>query len=147
MSRAPTSKASSNSEVLNPPARTRNRERTLEELNQALSRLQSNGGKITLKAVAAEAGVSAPLLNNRYPDFAEQVRAIVGKSVRQQRNKKADLLTQEREKNRKLRDLNDSQLVEIRRLASVNEALRAEITLCKAIAENKVTKGDFGRKR
>ncbi|MGN6259953.1 MAG: TetR family transcriptional regulator [Ralstonia sp.] len=129
------------------PPKTRNRKRTLEELNKALSRLQRSGEKITLKAVADEAGVSAPLLNNRYPDFAEQVRAIVGKSVRQQRNKKADLLTQEREKNHKLRELNKSQLVEIVRLASVNEALRAEIALCKAIAENKVTKADFGRKR
>jgi len=109
--------------------------------------LQRNGEKITLKAVADEAGVSAPLLNNRYPDFAEQVRAIIGKSVRQQRNKKADLLTQEREKNRKLRELINSQLVEITRLASVNEAMRIEMSLHKAIAENKVTKGDFGRKR
>lgn len=56
------------------PSRTRNRKRTLGALNQALSRLQRNGEKITLKAVADEAGVSAPLLNNRYPDFAEQVR-------------------------------------------------------------------------
>lgn len=129
------------------PSRTRNRKRTLEELNQALSRLQRNGEKITLKAVADEAGVSAPLLNNRYPDFAEQVRAIVGKSVREQRNKKVDLLSQEREKNRELRELSKSQLAEIRKLASINEALRVEIALCKAIAESKVTRGDFGRKR
>jgi AcrR family transcriptional regulator len=137
----------STSDARDAPSRTRNRKRTLEELNQALSRLQRNGRKITLKAVADEAGVSAPLLNNRYPDFAEQVRAIIGKSVRQQRNKKADLLTQEREKNRELRELNKSQLSEITKLASINEALRAEIVLCKAIAENKVIRGDFGRQR
>ncbi|KJJ95674.1 hypothetical protein UB44_21675 [Burkholderiaceae bacterium 26] len=131
----------------NAPSRARNRKRTLEGLNQALSRLQRNGEKITLKAVADEAGVSAPLLNNRYPDFAEQVRAIIGKSARQQRNKKAGLLTQEREKNRELRELNKSQLAEIKKLASINEALRVEIALCKAIAENKVTRADFGRKR
>ncbi|WP_083370313.1 hypothetical protein [Chromobacterium sphagni] len=70
----------------------------------------------------------------------------MGKTVRQQRNEKADLLTKEREKNRKLRELVGSQLVEITRLASVNGALRAELSLQKAIAEGKVTRGPFGRK-
>lgn len=146
MPRPRTAKAQT-SDGADAPSRTRNRKRTLEELNQALSRLQRNGEKITLKAVADEAGVSAPLLNNRYPDFAEQVRVIIGKSVQQQRDKKADRLTQEREKNRELRELNKSQLAEIKKLASINEALRVEIALCKAIAESKVTRGDFGRKR
>lgn len=90
--------------------------------------------------------MSPSLLNNRYPDFAEQVRAIMGKTVRKQRNEKADLLAKEREKNRTLRELVDSQLVEITRLASVNEALRAELALQKAIAEGKVARGAFGRK-
>lgn len=126
--------------------RQRDRARTLNELQLALHRLQRAGVKITLKAVAVEAKVSPPLINNRYPDFAEQVRAIVGKTVRQQRNEKADLLTKEREKIRKLRELVDSQLVEITRLASVNEALRAELTLQAAIVEGKVARGSFGRK-
>lgn len=126
--------------------RGRNRERTLQELQLALHRLQRTGAKITLKSVAVEANVSPPLINNRYPDFAEEVRAITGKTVRQQRNEKADLLTQEREKNRKLRELVDSQLVEIKKLASVNESLRAELALQQAIAEGKVSKGLFGRK-
>lgn len=72
----------------------------------------------------------ARLVRDLYPDFAEQVRAIIGKSAGQQRKKNANLLTQEREKNRELRDLVDSQRVEITRLASVNEALRAEMALC-----------------
>ena len=127
--------------------RGRDRERTLTELQLALHRLQRAGKKITLRAVAEEAGVSPPLLNNRYPDFAEQVRAIIGKTVRQQRNEKADLLAQEREKNRTLRALVDSQLVEITRLASMNEALRQELTLQKAIADRKVATGAFGRKK
>jgi AcrR family transcriptional regulator len=102
---------------------------------------------VTLKAVADEAKVSPPLINNRYPDFAEQVRAVTGKAIRQQRNEKAELLVKEREKNRKLRELVDSQLVEITKLASVNEALRTEMALLKAIAEGKVTRGPFGGKR
>lgn len=126
--------------------RRRDRERTLHELNLALIRLQRRGEKVTLKAVADEAKVSPPLINNRYPDFAEQVRAVMGKAVRQQRNETADLLVKEREKNRQLRELVSSHLVEITRLASVNEALRAELALQKAIAEGKVARGAFGRK-
>lgn len=99
-----------------------------------------------MKAVAEEAKVTPPLINNRYPDFAERVRAIIGKTVRQQRNEKADLLAEEREKNRKLRTQIDSQLVEITRLASVNESLRAELAVQKAISEGKVARGEFGRK-
>jgi AcrR family transcriptional regulator len=126
--------------------RKRDRERTLHQLNLALIRVQRRGEKVTLKAVADEAKVSPPLINNRYPDFAEQVRAVTGKAIRQQRNEKAELLMKEREKNRKLRELVDSQLVEITKLASVNETLRTEMALLKAIANGKVARGQFGRK-
>ncbi len=125
--------------------RRRDREATLHQLKLALSRVQRRG-KVTLKAVAEEAKVSPPLINNRYPDFAEQVRAIMGKAIRQQRNDKADLLLEEREKNRKLRELVSSQLAEITKLASVNEALRIEMVILKGIAEGKVARGSFGRK-
>lgn len=126
--------------------RKRDRERTLHQLNLALIRVQRRGEKVTLKAVADEAKVSPPLINNRYPDFAEQVRAVTGKAIRQQRNEKAELLVKEREKNRKLKELVDSQLVEITKLASVNESLRTEMALLKAIANGKVARGQFGRK-
>lgn len=134
-----------NIEVAEAP-RKRDRERTLHQLNLALIRVQRRGEKVTLKAVADEAKVSPPLINNRYPDFAEQVRAVTGKAIRQQRNEKAELLVKEREKNRELRELNDGQLVEITRLASVNETLRTENALLKAIADRKVAIGHFGRK-
>ncbi len=126
--------------------RTRDRERTLHELNLALIRVQRRGEKVTLKAVANEAKVSPPLIHNRYPDFAEQVRAVMGKAVRRQRDEKADLLVKEREKSRKLRELVESQLVEITRLASINESLRVELALQRAIADGKVARGGFGRK-
>ena len=120
--------------------RAKNREQTLAALQEALKTLQSGGQKITLKAVAELANVSPSLLNHRYPDFAEKVRGLVGRTIRQQRNEKADLLVAEREKNRQLRALVDSQLVEITRLASVNEALRQELAVQRAMAEGKVTK-------
>lgn len=127
--------------------RGRNRERTLSELQLALHRLQRAGKKITLKAVADEAKVSPALLNNRYPDFSEQVRAIMGKATRHQRNQTADLLANERERNRQLRAQVNSQLVEITRLASVNEKLRADLALQKAIADGKALRGSFGQKK
>lgn len=127
--------------------RQKNRERTLSELQGALKTLQGNGQKITLKAVAVLANVSPSLLNHRYPDFAEQVRGLVGRTIRQQRNEKSDMLVKEREKNRQLRTLVESQLLEITRLASVDEAFRQELAVQRAIAEGKVAKGPFGRKK
>jgi AcrR family transcriptional regulator len=124
----------------------RNRERTLHELNLALLRVQHRGDKVTLKAVADEANVSPPLINNRYTDFAEQVRASMGKAIRQQRNEKADLLVKERDKSRQFRDEMDKLLLKIKRLAFVNEALRNETGLYKAIYDGKVAQGAFKRK-
>jgi AcrR family transcriptional regulator len=126
--------------------RRRNRERTLSDLKLALFRLERSGRKVSLKAVADEAKVSPSLLNNRYPDFAEQVRAIMGKAIRQQRDDKADQLLKARQTNRELRALVDTQSTEITRLASVNEALRSENTLLRAIADGKVARGSFLRK-
>jgi len=116
-------------------------------LQEALKTLQGSGQKVTLKAVADLAKVSPSLLNHRYPDFAEKVRGLVGRTIRQQRNEKADLLLAEREKNRQLRALVESQLVEVTRLASVNEALRQELAVQRAVAEGKVAKGSFGQKK
>ncbi|MNE84941.1 hypothetical protein D3C80_1818860 [compost metagenome] len=70
----------------------------------------------------------------------------MGKAVRRQRDEKAGLLVKEQEKNRKLRKLVRSQLVEIIRLASVNEVLRVELALERAIAERKVVRGAFEHK-
>jgi len=128
------------------PPRQRDRERTLTELQLALHRLQRAGKKVSIKGIAEEAKVTPALIHNRYPDFAEQVRALTIKSTRAQRDEKHDLLQAEREKNRKLRALVDQQIKEFADLASVNEALRAENALLKAMDEGKVLKGPFGRK-
>lgn len=120
--------------------RPRNRDKTLLELRLALNRLQKHGVKISIAAVAKEAGVTNALLHNCYPDFAEEIRSLTGKVVRAQRNENRDLLLLEREKNRQLREQIDSQMKDIVKLASINESLRAEISLHKAIANGKVTK-------
>ena len=128
------------------PPRHRDRERTLMELQLAMHRLQRAGKKVSIKGIAEEAKVTPALIHNRYPDFAEQVRTLTIKSTRAQRDEKHDLLQTEREKNRKLRVLVDQQIKEFADLASVNEALRAENSLLKAMVDGKVLKGPFGRK-
>jgi len=74
------------------------------------------------------------------------VRTLTIKSTRAQRDEKHDLLQKEREKNRVLRALLDCEMKTLAKLASVNETLRAENALLKAMAEGKVLKGPFGRK-
>jgi len=127
--------------------RKRNKKNTLFKLELALSRLEKRGEKITLKAVADEAGVTSPLIINSYPDFAEKVRSITGKDIRRQKNDMAELLTEARKKIRELNELLAIQYIEITKLASLNEALRVENTLQKAIAEGKVLRGEFGQKK
>lgn len=76
--------------------RGKNRQRTLIALQQALKSIQDNGEKLTLKAVAERAGVSPSLLNHRYQDFAEHVRGLIGRTIRQQRSDIATQLAAER---------------------------------------------------
>ena len=145
LQRSSTQRSSSSAGQESRPApRRRDRERTMAELQNALEILQSLDQKITLKAVANQANVSPSLINHRYPDFAEQVRALVGRTIRQQRNDTADLLAEAQERNRQLNKQVKDQLAEITQLASVNEALRMELALQSAIAQGKVTKGEFG---
>lgn len=129
-----------------PDPRRRDRKSTLSDLELALHRLQKRGEKITLAAVSKEAGVSSALMHNRYPDFAEQVRAIIGKGLRKQRDDKANELSRAKDRIKELNELVATQLEEIIRLASVNEMLVKEQAILKAIADGKVTRGQFGLK-
>lgn len=126
--------------------RRRDKASTLFDLRLALSRLQRRGEKVTLAAVSKEAGVSAGLIHNRYPDFAEEVRALIGKALRKQRDDKADELKQARDRIKDLNQLVATQNEQLCKYASVNEMLTRELAIQKAIAEGKVTKGQFGRK-
>ena len=118
--------------------RARNREKTATELSMALNRLQRREEKISISAVAKESGVSPALIHLRYPDFAEEIRKLAGKATRMQRDTKHELLMVEREKNRQLRLHMETLMAEIADLASVNEALKAELRLQTAVASGKV---------
>ena len=84
--------------------------------------------------------VGAFMLSGRYtyPDLAEQIREIGGKTTRAQRDAKHADLVKERETNRTLRAENAILKEDVAKLASVNQTLLAEIAVLKGMASGKV---------
>jgi AcrR family transcriptional regulator len=118
--------------------RRRSREKTREELQLAMLRIKNKGLKLSISAVAAEAGVSAGLIHNTYPDIAEEIREKIGRATRQQRDAKAADLKEARVKLRALREELEAALADVARLASINETLRQEVATLRAAASGKV---------
>lgn len=110
------------------------RERDLQLALARIQRGRSHKGetKVTIAAVAREAGVSTALIHNHYPIIAEMIRNAQGRSCRDQRDKKHQDLHAERGKNRALHQEIDELRLKIASLASINEVLIAENRLLKA---------------
>lgn len=119
-------------------SRQRNREKTLDELQLAMLRVKNKGKKLTISAVASEAGVTPGLIHNTYPDLAESIRAQVGKATRQQRDESIAELTKVRQRNKELRAELETASKDIKRLASTNETLRQEVAKLRAATTGKV---------
>lgn len=107
------------------------------DLQLALARIQrgrahSGESKVTIAAVAREAGVSTALIHNHYPQVAEAIREVQGRSSRAQRDVKQQELLAEREKNRMLRQEMEALRSQVAKLASINEVLSAENRVLKA---------------
>ncbi|POF90023.1 TetR family transcriptional regulator [Pseudomonas putida] len=107
------------------------------DLQLALARIQrgrahSGESKVTIAAVAREAGVSTALIHNHYPQVAEAIREVQGRSSRAQRDVKHQDLLAEREKNRMLRQEMEALRSQVAKLASINEVLSAENRVLKA---------------
>lgn len=84
---------------------------TRQTIKQALLRLQNNrpkvvtaGRKISIAAVAEEAGVSRATIHNNYPEIAERIREMNNNSSRVQLDEKHQKLNILKNKNRELRD-------------------------------------------
>lgn len=118
--------------------RQRSRDRTKGELELAMLRVKNKGKKLSISAVASEAGVTPGLIHNTYPDIAEAVRAQVGKATRQQRDKKIAELSTARERIKELTAERDAALSDIQRLASTNETLRQEVAKLRSVGSGKV---------
>ena len=102
------------------------------DLRLALARIQrgrahTGESKVTIAAVAREAGVSTALIHNHYPNVAEAVREAQGRSSRAQRDVKHQDLIAEREKNKLLRQELEELRLKTADLASINEVLMAEL--------------------
>lgn len=118
--------------------RRRNREHTKKELELAILRVKNSGMKLGISAVAIEAGVTAGLIHNTYPDIAEKIRTATGRGIRQQRDAMAAKLKAVRVQLRTLRKERNAALGEGDRLASINETLRQENATLRAAASGKI---------
>lgn len=101
------------------------------ELRLAITRIEkgrskANESKLTIAAVAREAGVSTALIHNCHPDIAELIRQSQGRSSRAQRDAKQLELKAEREKTRELRLEIALLKSKVATLASINEVLLDE---------------------
>ena len=121
---------------------------TEKELKNALIRLKhgrpkivDKKRKISISALAEEAGVSDSTIHNRYPEIAAEVREITGKEHKAQRDEKNDKLKLERAKNRELREHMEQLESDIRKLTSINATLSNENAQLKAeMASKKVVR-------
>lgn len=120
-------------------SRTRNRDKTREALQYAILRVRNSGRRISISAVAAEAGVSPGLVHNTYPDVAEEIRAMMGRSTRQQRDAKGAELTAAKSRMRELRNELAAVQADVAKLASINETLRQELAILRAATGSNVT--------
>ena len=79
--------------------------------------------KISIKAVAEEAGVSNATIHNNYPDLAEQIRLLSNNHVRHQRHDTKQALSKQRQTTSVLRAEIKALRAQLSEIASVNAAL------------------------
>lgn len=102
-------------------------------------RAHTKAAKLTIAAVAREAGVTPALIHNHYPSVAEDIRTRAGASSRAQRNAKHAELKLVEESKKALLDELATLRARIAQLASINETLLLENQGLRAAAEsNKV---------
>ncbi|HBC36422.1 MAG TPA: TetR family transcriptional regulator, partial [Marinobacter adhaerens] len=93
--------------------------------------------KVSVAAVAEEAGVSRALIHKDYPDLMERIRGNANKAIQRQRDEKHDKLKDERAKNRQLREKIVELTEQRNKLASKNATLELENRRLSSILESK----------
>lgn len=114
------------------PSETREKELRLALARIQRGRARTGETKVTIAAVAREAGVSAALIHNHYPKIAEKVREAQGLASRVQRDVKIKELRKEQQKNRTLRQQIQDLGAKLARLVSINEVLIIENQILQA---------------
>ncbi|AOS81400.1 MULTISPECIES: hypothetical protein [Hydrogenophaga] len=118
-------------------AKTREKELTLAIYRIERGRSHTKAMKLSVSAVAREAGVTPALIHNHYPAVAEVIRTKLAKSSRQQRDLKQSQLKEALERNRQLRQhLSDAE-ERIAKLASINEVLLLKNKTLRATAADR----------
>lgn len=111
------------------------RDRRADRLRIAILRIEKGQSaaeaRLSISAVAREAGVSPSLIHNSYPDIAELIRSKNGIG-RRQREKAQQDLTDLRDRNRLLREEVRDLRKKIAQLASLNEMLEIRVAADKA---------------
>ena len=126
------------SSTSNGSATIRSRRQTEKRLRDAIDQLQGLGTKVSISAVARAADVTPALIHNTYPDIAERIRGVIGKSTRLQRDAKHDALVKEKERNRDLRAEVERLRLEAAKLASINLTLLSKLAVCEETVKGKV---------
>jgi AcrR family transcriptional regulator len=116
----------------------RSRRQTEKRLKEAIEQLQEAGAKVSISAVAKAVAVTPALIHNTYPDIAERIRGVIGKSTRSQRDEKHEALVKERKRNRELRVEVERLRHEAAKLASINLTLMSKLAVFDEISNGKV---------
>lgn len=117
---------------------------TYNKIRMAIVRIENGKPKVvslnrkmSVTAVAEEAGVSDSLIHKDYPDLLERIKKNQDKGYRSERNKKHDVLKSEMEKNRLLRQENKELKLERDNLVSINACLEEEIEMLRSVTNSK----------
>ncbi|AYF88139.1 TetR family transcriptional regulator [Pseudomonas sp. DY-1] len=108
------------------PAEDREKDLKLALLRIQKGRARTGETKVTIAAVAREAGVSKALIHNYYPRIAEAIREAQGRSSRAMRDVKHQDLLAERKKSAAYRQEIEELRAKVANLASINEVLLEE---------------------
>ena len=106
-------------------------------LEKGQPKVVEKGRKVSVAAVAEEAGVSRALIHKDYPDLMERIRGNANKAIQRQRDEKHEKLKEERAKNRQLREKIVELTEQRNELASKNATLELENRRLSAILESK----------
>lgn len=119
-------------------------EQTQKSLELAIHRITTGrvrkvkpGRKLSIAAVAEEAGVSTSTIHNRHPEIADKIRQLLNKDARQQRDEKSQALKEEKSKRKELLDENRLLRQQMAELVSRNASLEAELDHLRALVESK----------
>ena len=123
-------------------SRRQNADHRATQLRLAIARIErgkahTKAERLTISAVAKEVGVTPALIHNHYPAIAEEIRAKSGASSRAQRDAKHAELKQVRESKKALQEEMSQMRKRIAQLASINETLRMENEVLRAVAADR----------